>query len=70
MELWIARGEDCHYCRLFMDKPYKYYDKFLKKHDFKTTNMWGTYMCLPAEEFSEVTFENSPQKVEIKLIEE
>ena len=68
MELWIAKGEGDAYCILFIEKPYKYYDKFCKKHKFTTTDMWGAYMCLPAEAFPEVTFENSPQQVEIKLI--
>lgn len=28
----------------------------------------GEYMILPEDEFPEVTFENSPMKVELKLI--
>lgn len=28
----------------------------------------GTYMCLPSSEFQEVTFENSPQEVKLKLV--
>lgn len=69
MKLYIARGEGCNYCVLFKEKPYKYYDKSCKKHFFKTDNMYGTYMCLSARDFPSVTFENSPQPVEIKLIE-
>ena len=68
MKMWIAKGEGDAYCILFIEKPYKYYDKFCKKHKFKTTNMYGTYMCLSAGDFPSVTFENSPQQVEIKLI--
>lgn len=68
MEMWIAKGEGRNYCKLFKEKPYKYYDKFIEKHDFTLSNMLGAYMCLPEGEFPEVTFENSPQQVEIKLI--
>lgn len=68
MRMWISRGEGDNYCVLFKEKPYKYYDKLCKKHFFKTDNMYGTYMCLPAGYFPSVTFENSPQQVEIKLI--
>ncbi len=68
MKMWIARGEGDNYCVLFKKKPYKYYDKSCKKHFFKTDNMYGTYMCLSAGDFPSVTFENSPQQVEIKLI--
>ena len=67
MKLWIARGEGDNYCILFTEKPYKYYDKFCKKHLFTTDNMLGTYMCLPPEEYPEVTFENSPMEVELVI---
>lgn len=68
MKMWIARAESDNYCVLFNEKPYKYYDKSYKRHFFRTDNMCGTYMCLPAGHFPSVTFENSPQQVEIKLI--
>ena len=67
MKLWIARGEGDNYCILFKEKPYKYYDKFCKKNFFITDNMLGTYMCLLADEFPEVTFENSPMEVELVI---
>ena len=67
MKIWIARGEDDNYCILFKEKPYKYYDWFCKKHFFKTDSMYGTYMCLPGDEFPEVTFENSPIEVELVI---
>ena len=67
-KLRIAKGEGNNYCVLFKEKPYKYYDKFCKKHFFRTDNMYGTYMYLPTDEFPKVTYENSPQQVEIKLI--
>ena len=65
MKLWIARGEGDNYCILFKEKPYKYYDEFCKKNFFTTDNMLGTYMCLLADAFPEVTFENSPMEVEL-----
>lgn len=67
MKLWIAKGEGDTYCILFIEKPYKYYDKFCKKYKFRTNDMCGTYMCLSEEAFPELTFENSPQEVELKI---
>ena len=65
--MWITRGEGDNYCILFKEKPYKYYDWFCKEH-FKTDNGYGAYMCLPADNFPEVTFENSPMEVELKFV--
>ena len=31
-KLWVAKDEKTNYCRLFLDKPYKVYDDFLKKY--------------------------------------
>lgn len=68
MKLWIAKDEGCNYCKLFIDKPYKAYDKFTKTYSWKTNDMMGTYMCLPSSEFKNVTFENSPRQVEINYV--
>lgn len=68
MKLWVAKDERNNYCRLFLDKPYKVYDDFLKKHCWKTCDMMGTYMCLPASEFTDVTYENSPRQVELNYV--
>ena len=70
MKLWIARDEGDNTCKIFLKEPYKVYDDFIKKYCWETSDMMGTYMCLPSSEFPEVTFENSPQEVELKLIKE
>ena len=61
MELWIARDKDSTLW-LFNTKPYCKYNL-----------CWNTrcdeHLQLNQELFPEVTFENSPQKVELKLIE-
>lgn len=69
MKLWIARDEGSNYCKLFINKPYKVYDKFIKRIVWLTQDLLGTYMCLPDDNFPEVTFENSPMEVELKLVE-
>lgn len=68
MKLWVAKDEHSNYCILFIDKPHKEYNKFIKKYCWRTEDMLGTYMCLPSDNFKEVTFENSPKEVELKLI--
>lgn len=67
-KLWVAKDERTNYCRLFLDKPYKVYDDFLKKYCWKTRDMMGTYMCLPSSEFTDVTYENSPRQVELNYV--
>ena len=59
MKLWIARDRDM---RLYVYR----YEPFL---DFGDWDSIGDCMQLPISAFPEVTFENSPQKVELKLIE-
>ena len=63
MKLWIAR--------LSIDLLYAYNEKpdkqTFKSGDFEFT-LKGAILELPEEWFPEVTFENSPQQVEIKLI--
>ena len=60
MKLWIARDEDGD-IYLYKNKPY-----------LKAEGIWTCsdqeYFYLDEESFPEVTFENSPQEVEIKLI--
>ena len=59
MKLWIARDKNGTLA-LFDDVPKQkdgvFYDPF-----------YDTVWILPKEEFPEVTFENSPQEVELKL---
>lgn len=61
MKLWIARDADGD-IYLHKNKPYQ-----------KAAGIWTCidqeYFWLDEESFPEVTFENSPQEVELKLIE-
>lgn len=60
MKLWIARDTDGILC-LFEAKP------FLDPY-----NDWDSddnYFMIDENQFPEVTFENSPQEVELKLVE-
>ena len=60
--MWIARDKD-GYLYLYIDKPILCEDKF-------TANMLGNPDLTRIDEnwFQEVTFENSPQEVELKII--
>ena len=60
MKIWIAR-EKCGHLYLHKRKPYN--------EDGMWFNHYDGYMKLPTKDFPEVTFENSPMEVEIKLIE-
>ena len=60
MKLWIARDKDGSLF-LYYEKPYKCRSLFLCDVD--------NGMCLDRTQFPEVTFENSPQEVELKLVE-
>lgn len=63
MKMWIAREQDGGLW-LFYEKPI--YDKFLQEWVTERPHEFG---YLPTECFPEVTFENSPMEVELKLIE-
>lgn len=69
MKLWIARDEG-GLIAIYKREPYKKYDTLTRKKHWCIANSCGDYMCLPYESFPEVTFENSPKKIEIKLLEE
>ena len=60
MKLWIARDDD-GFSQLYVEKPIK------KDGYFKCVpnTRWFTISC---NLFPEVTFENSPQEVELKLV--
>lgn len=64
MKLWIARDNNG-----FLGL-YKEYPTWVKINDFRED--WnGAFMAsLPKSSFPEVTFENSPQMVEIELVKE
>jgi hypothetical protein len=64
MKLWIARDKN-EYLSLFRKKPiYRY------SHTFKHEDWFdGDFLALiDSKSFPEITFENSPQEVELKLI--
>ena len=62
MKLWIARDKD-GYSQLFVEKPIKKNGYFERVPNTATF----TISCLL---FPEVTFENSPKEVELKLVSE
>lgn len=59
IKLWIARDKNG---RLFLHEEMPY------KNERTWFNSKGRYGKLIGEWFPEITFENSPQKVELKLI--
>lgn len=69
MKLYIARDKDGS-LNLFKYRP------FLKQDNIPTGGYWcdnsevGLFIFVPKNNFPEVTFENSPQQVELKLIKE
>ena len=65
IKLWIARDKDGCLC-FFDKKPYKVEDHYENDGDWLTI-IQGDLLY---NDFSSVTFENSPQQVELKLIEE
>ena len=69
MNMWIAKHERQSYLVLFKEKPVKRFDKFTRGWWWESENMCNSYMTLDSSAFPEVTFENSPMEVELKLIE-
>lgn len=63
MKLWIARDMDGG-LYLFENKPTK------GSYRFTCGYVYDDYMQLDSDEFPEVTFENSPVEVELKIKEE
>ena len=64
MKLWIARDFD-GYLNLYVDKP------LLDSNDniyYTDSDMEDDYINIDKDSFPEVTFENSPQEVELKLL--
>jgi hypothetical protein len=62
MKLFIARDKDGE-LYLYPSKPIK------GDYRFTCGYVYEDYINLNGDEFPEVTFENSPQEVELKLIE-
>lgn len=66
MKMWIARDKDGR-LDLFPSEPYLVESE---RHGLIWDNDYADYMRLPDEAYPEVTFENSPQEVELKLIDD
>lgn len=66
MKLWIARDKDGTLW-FFKEYPIKKEKLFYPTTDI--TGRFTYYRSMPTDMFPEVTFENSPQEVELKLVE-
>ena len=66
MKIWIARDADGVIC-LFKEKP-KLDDRGYWRDGTCKNDEFYAYAELDKTDFPSVTFENSPQQVEIKLI--
>lgn len=62
MGMWIARDTDGE-LYLYPNKPIKGDYRFTCKY------VYDDYIALNSDYFPEITFENSPKQVELKLIE-
>lgn len=65
MKLWIARDKN-EKLWLFKEYPIKKGELFWPTKD-NTTGKFTYYRSMPMDMFPEVTFENSPQEVELSL---
>lgn len=65
MKFWIARDKDGELC-LYKTKPWKRENTDYHNDEFDCDDY---FMDIDKDLFPEVTFENSPQEVELKLIE-
>lgn len=66
MKLWIARDIGGHIA-LYKGKPFMNYNFFTRSCDWYYDNTSGDFMTLPDDCLPEVTFENSPQEVELVI---
>jgi len=70
MKLWIARDKDGELC-LYGNKPELVKIEENTIHEFwQDSSIDGYYCYLNNNEFSEITFENSPQEIELRLEKE
>lgn len=68
MKLWIARDVCNIHLKLFFEKPVEQEGNWVVKHLDKLNRMYyGNSIKLENHLFPEVTYENSPQQVELKL---
>ena len=63
MKMWIARNQDGSLALFRKKKPKLFFEEGVGQY-------WvGSSLWLDSNDYPEVTFENSPQEVELKLIE-
>ena len=69
MKLWIARDKNNGLC-LYRNKPELFkIEENINEEFWKDSSNDGYYCYLYYSEFPEVTFENSPQQIELKLVQ-
>ena len=70
MKLWIARDICNIHLKLFFEKPVEQEGSWVVKHIDNKLNImyYGNNISIDNDLFPEVTFENSPQEVELKLV--
>ena len=66
MKFWIARDADETLC-LYITKPWKRINTDYHNNEFDCND---EFINIDSRLFPEVTFENSPQIVEVKLVKE
>lgn len=66
MELWVARNKDTNELWGYTDKPLLDDDMYKMDYSLENTSSYE----LPSDWFPNVTFENSPCKVELRIVEE
>lgn len=67
MRLWIARDKGTNELWCYTDKPVLDIDRGMYHSDFSLEHTMSYEFF--SEWFPEVTFENSPRQIELKLIE-
>lgn len=65
MKLWIAR-EPKGLLRVFKEKPRKHFKGYFVGVDLIDYESFGTPIV--SKEFPELTYQNSPQQIELKLL--
>lgn len=69
MKLWIARDNDKDGSLCLYDKKPKLSEEVEGLWVCSQYDMLVDVIVLPPKYFPEITFENSPQKIELKLVE-
>lgn len=67
MKLWIARDKNDELCLYKTEPELVKIEEDINEEFWQDSSNDGYYCYLDSSEFPEVTFENSPQQVELKL---